>query len=224
MKNCSKCKLKKDFILFSKNKSQYDGYNNYCKECDKIRKIKRYSFKKEEIKEKSKNYYNENKDIVAFKNKIWRNENKDLIRILSKNYYEKNKEKIKKDKKEYYKNNKVKYNIYSKKRRDNDVLYKYRCNVRTLIRHSFKRGENKKFKKTYSTEKILGCNINFFISYLESKFTEGMTIKNHGEWHIDHIIPISIAKTEEDIIKLCHYTNFQPLWAKENIIKSNKTM
>ena len=49
-----------------------------------------------------------------------------------------------------------------------------------------------------------------------------MSWDNYGKWHIDHIIPLSSAKTEQDILKLCHYTNLQPLWAKGNIIKSNK--
>ena len=45
---------------------------------------------------------------------------------------------------------------------------------------------------------------------------------NHGEWHMDHIKPISLAKTENEILELNHYTNFQPLWANENLSKSNK--
>jgi len=49
-----------------------------------------------------------------------------------------------------------------------------------------------------------------------------MSFKNHGEWHLDHIYPVSLAKSEEEIIKLNHYTNFQPLWAKENIRKGNR--
>ena len=49
-----------------------------------------------------------------------------------------------------------------------------------------------------------------------------MTFENHGEWHLDHIKPISLAKSEEEIIELNHYTNFQPLWAKDNLSKSNK--
>lgn len=49
-----------------------------------------------------------------------------------------------------------------------------------------------------------------------------MTLDNYGEWHLDHIIPISSAKTEEEVIKLNHYTNFQPLWAEDNWNKGNK--
>ena len=51
-----------------------------------------------------------------------------------------------------------------------------------------------------------------------------MTLENHGEWHLDHIIPLAIAKTEEEIIKLNHYTNFQPLWAIDNLKKGAKIL
>jgi hypothetical protein len=56
----------------------------------------------------------------------------------------------------------------------------------------------------------------------EEKFTEGMSWDNKNEWHIDHIIPLSSAQTEEELYKLCHYTNLQPLWAEDNLRKSNK--
>ena len=62
--------------------------------------------------------------------------------------------------------------------------------------------------------------------YNHPKTGEKMTFDNHGlhGWHLDHIIPLSTAKTEEDIIKLCHYTNLQPLWAEENLSKGNKIL
>jgi hypothetical protein len=49
-----------------------------------------------------------------------------------------------------------------------------------------------------------------------------MTWDNYGKWHMDHIYPLSLAKTTEEIEKLCHYTNLQPLWAVDNIRKGNK--
>lgn len=58
--------------------------------------------------------------------------------------------------------------------------------------------------------------------YIESKFKEGMSWENHGKWHIDHIKPLGNAKTEKELKKLFHYTNVQPLWAKENQKKGNK--
>ena len=60
------------------------------------------------------------------------------------------------------------------------------------------------------------------MEYLENLFTENMNWSNYGEWHIDHIMPLSPANTEEEIYNLCHYTNLQPLWGEDNLKKSNK--
>ena len=82
--------------------------------------------------------------------------------------------------------------------------------------------KTKNIKKNNSSFEIIGCTPKFLTGYLEKLFTDNMSWDNYGKWHIDHIIPLSSAKTEQDIFKLCHYTNLQPLWAKDNIIKSNK--
>ena len=60
--------------------------------------------------------------------------------------------------------------------------------------------------------------------HIESQFKDGMSWENHKHdgWHIDHIIPLSSAKNEENVYKLCHYTNLQPLWATENYKKGKK--
>jgi hypothetical protein len=63
-----------------------------------------------------------------------------------------------------------------------------------------------------------------FPSSFQTKFIDGMNWDNRGEWHIDHIIPLSSAKSEEELRKLCHYTNLQPLWEKDNLKKSNKIL
>ena len=85
--------------------------------------------------------------------------------------------------------------------------------------------EDRGYKKfNESTESIVGINYNEFKKYLESIFLDGMTWDNRGEWHIDHIIPLSSAKSKEDLIKLCHYTNLQPLWAKDNLKKGSKVI
>ena len=74
----------------------------------------------------------------------------------------------------------------------------------------------------FSKEQVVGINYNDFKKYLESKFFDGMSWENRGEWHIDHIIPLSAAKTEQELISLCHYSNLQPLWGEDNIKKGNK--
>ena len=76
--------------------------------------------------------------------------------------------------------------------------------------------------KKNKTFEIVGCSPQFLKEHLEKQFVDGMTWENRSEWHIDHKIPLSSAKTEEELYKLCHYTNLQPLWAEENLKKSNK--
>jgi hypothetical protein len=81
-----------------------------------------------------------------------------------------------------------------------------------------------KFNRNKQSLEILGCSVEEFRNHIENKFQSGMSWENYGYygWHIDHIIPLSSAKTEKEIYELCHYTNLQPLWAKENLKKSNK--
>jgi len=146
-------------------------------------------------------------------------------------YYKNNQEKIKQKTKErefktgyckeWRKKNKNYSNEYIYKRKKEDFIFKFSYNVRCLIKESFKRGTNQ-YKKSSKSETILGCTIVEFRNYIKSKFTEGMTIENHGEWHLDHIKPLASATTEEEIIKLNHYTNFQPLWAIDNLKKGSK--
>jgi hypothetical protein len=68
----------------------------------------------------------------------------------------------------------------------------------------------------------LGLKWGVLREYIESKFYEGMSWENFGQWQIDHIFPLSQAKSEEELYKLFHYTNIQPLWAKDNLEKSDK--
>lgn len=83
-----------------------------------------------------------------------------------------------------------------------------------------------KLKKNSKTTDLIGCSIKALKSHLESLFTEGMTWENYGKdgWEIDHIKPISkFNLTKENEQRICfHYTNLQPLWREDNLIKSNK--
>jgi|TARA_R110001592_G_C12763197_1_gene713134 hypothetical protein len=79
--------------------------------------------------------------------------------------------------------------------------------------------------KGSSAIEYLGCDLDTFKSHIESLFTEGMDWSNHGMngWHVDHIVPISSAESVEDVWRLNHYTNLQPLWAIDNLVKGSKT-
>jgi hypothetical protein len=91
--------------------------------------------------------------------------------------------------------------------------------MRCRLHHFLNRSTIKKKSKTFD---ILGCSPYFLKEHLEKQFMNGMTWDNRNEWHIDHIIPLSYAKTEEEVYGLCHYSNLQPLWAQDNLKKSNK--
>jgi hypothetical protein len=169
-------------------------------------------------KEKRKKYYQNNKIEILSKQKT------DNRKEYSKKYYELNIEK----KKLYYEKNKHNINIdkenkkewtkkYYHMKKETDILFTIKEKIRSTIRKSLK----KNGKKTHD---ILGCSYNDFKIYLESKFEHWMNWENRGlyngdfdyGWDIDHIIPISSAKTEEELIKLNHYTNLQPLCSKLN--------
>jgi len=121
-------------------------------------------------------------------------------------------------------------NTYIKNRIKTDKNFRLRCSLSSSLNSILKlRG----YSKSEPTLKLIGCSIEFLKSYLASKFTPGMTWNNRGtgangrgmqEWHIDHIIPCSsfdLSKPSEQS-KCFHCTNLQPLWAKDNLAKSNK--
>lgn len=95
--------------------------------------------------------------------------------------------------------------------------------LRSRILIALKKGNIRKTSKTY---KLIGTDINTVWKHLESKFKPGMTRDNHGKWHVDHIIPCAAFDLSDpkQQIKCFHYTNLQPLWAKENLIKSDKLL
>ena len=157
-------------------------------------------------------------------------------RVRSREYKKNNKEKIK----QYRQENKIKINLkhkewikknhdkhkaymkeYCKKRYDNDIEFRISSILRSrlgqAIKHEFKIG---------SAIKDLGCSIADLKSYLESKFLIGMTWDNYGldGWHIDHIKPLSAFNLSDrkQILEACHYSNLQPLWAKDNLSKRDK--
>lgn len=121
--------------------------------------------------------------------------------------------------KEYHQRTKELRNAKRKERFANDPVAAFKALMRKRMCNWFRR---KKFPKKSSTEQILGCSFDEFKKYIASLFKDGMTWDNYGEWQLDHIIPLSTAKNIEDVERLCHYTNLQPLWAKDNLEKRAK--
>jgi len=140
-------------------------------------------------------------------------------------YRKNNREKINEYKRNLYKKDKTSKRLSDKKYKDKkiktDPVFKFKVRMRTRLYQFFKTVGLKKYS---STAKLLGIDYKDAFTYIENKFIDGMNWGNYGEWHIDHIIPLSSAKTNEEIIKLCHYTNLQPLWAIDNIKKNNKIL
>jgi len=91
-----------------------------------------------------------------------------------------------------------------------------------LRARTFKAFKYSYWNKSKGTKDLLGCSFEIAFKHIERQFIKGMSWENRSEWHIDHIIPLASAKTEEELIKLCHYTNLQPLWAVDNLVKNDK--
>mgnify|MGYP000910249574 CR=1 FL=1 len=150
---------------------------------------------------------------------LYRDQNKHLKH----QHYLNNKNEIISKIKEYELKNKDKMRLYrtnyTRERLKNDAKYKIAFILRTRLRQALKN-----HWKSGSAVKDLGCSIQELKVYLESKFQPGMTWDNHGKWHIDHIIPLSAfdLTNRTEFLKACHYSNLRPLWALDNIKKSNK--
>lgn len=208
VKTCSKCKIifPSTNVYFNKCNKVKSGLTAKCKTCINLYNVEN----KEKISIKNKIYYEENKSFFQQKQRNYNKQNKDKKRESGRKYRSKNKELI----------NTKKRNYNSKKRQEN-ALFKSKENIRNLIKSSIKR---KGFSKKTKTYQILGCTFEEFKIYIENQFLPWMNWNNYGKyngelnfgWDFDHIIPNSSAMTEEEVIKLNHYTNFQPLCSKTN--------
>ena len=204
-KICSKCQKSLDLNLFYKCARYADGYRSHCKNCISNQARNNRESNKERYKNRYKKYYQGHKEEKARyqKSKI------EQLREYNRNYYHKNniKESV---------NNRFKNNPELRIKRI------FRSRLVDVVKGK---------SKTSAILEYLGCSYSFLIQYLESKFQEGMTWDNYGNpngdhsncWHIDHIIPVSSMGTDENSLRIIwHYSNLQPLWAKDNLSKGSK--
>ena len=112
---------------------------------------------------------------------------------------------------------------YQSKRRRIDPQYRLRCALSGRVGTALKKQYG---AKAHKTMELVGCSIPALMAHLEALFQPGMTWDNHAidGWHIDHIRPCtSFDLTDPEQQRQCfHYTNLQPLWAFDNISKSDK--
>lgn len=172
---------------------------------------------KQKAAEYQKQYKIDNPDCNKKYTKLYRERNPDKAKESSKKYKTNNKDKITAARIAY----KARKNELLKIKRATDPLFNLKSSIRGGVIKSFYRINARKNNKT---EEILGCTYQELKIHLEALFQPWMTWTNYGKyngtecfgWDIDHIIPLSSAKSEEDIIKLNHYSNLQPLCSKIN--------
>ena len=178
-----------------------------CKGCDEVKPIDSFAKKKgykDGVYSRCRSCTN-----AYVRNLRKRDDVRERLNNATKRYYEKNKAKVNEQRRKY-----------QKKRRHTDPLFKIKHLLRGLTYKAFYRNG---YSKNTKTRELLGCDWEVCKKHIENQFTDGMSWENQGEWHIDHIIPLASAKKPSDLKFLCHYTNLQPLWAKDNLSKGSNT-
>lgn len=161
--------------------------------------------------------------------RAWKLKNAAREKENNKRWYESNKDNVSQRKAIYYEANqsqeklrsKVFRETYPEKRKPKTPTARISANIRSKVSHIVSgRGKSSK------TEQYIGCSFNELKAYLELQFTEGMSWGNYGMygWHIDHIRPLSSfdLTVESNLHAAWHFTNLQPLWAKDNLRKGKK--
>ena len=174
-----------------------------------------------------KRYHENHREELTLK----RRNSREKIATRNKKHYENNREKLLTRHKKYRENHREQISAYIKNRRKkiNATQRKWRSTPEGKIRNVLRVGISRVLHgnpKAATTLKLLGCSIEYFRSYIEKQFKSGMTWDNHGfyGWHLDHIKPcVSFDLTNPEQQRECfHYTNFQPLWRRENMSKHAK--
>ncbi len=146
----------------------------------------------------------------------YRKKNREKLRLAQRAYYLENKESCLKTVRDWHVRHPEKVKAI-KARHAKTPIVRIRSSLRARVKAALKQ------KKSQSILKLIGCSLQEFKLHLQSLFKEGMTFDNFGEWHIDHIKPLCKFDLNDpvELLKACHYTNLQPLWAAENLKKGS---
>lgn len=197
-------KTKKDWAENNKEKSRISKKKYADNNKDKIKESRDKN--KEKNKERARKNYEKRKHIISARNQ---QEPFRTIRNLKNKEWQKANKEVRKEQAKVRHATKMATNH----------LYKLRVKISKLIGISIR---SKGWTKKSTTFQILGCTYEEFKVWIEDQFVEGMSWGNHGEWHLDHIVPVSYARNEEELLRLNRFDNFQPLWWLDNIKKGNR--
>lgn len=202
IKQCIECKTTE---VKDKNKDWFAG--PICGKCYSKEYRKE---NKQKIRELINGWRKSNPERHQAAEKQWRTDNKEHKSAVDKVWKENNKERTLRKSKERH-----------KERLKTDVNYKLSCSLRHRLNMAIKNNQ-----KIGSAIEELGCSVEELKRYIESKFQIDMNWNNYGlkGWHIDHIRPLSSFNLSdiEEFKKACHYSNLQPLWWRDNIVKGDK--
>lgn len=196
--------------------------DRHCKGCNNIKPLDNFELRKD--------------------SGIYRWKCKDCRRTINTNnkreQYSKNPKRFREARREYWKGNlkMLEWNRkYQRKWRENNIesarkkardrfAKRYGKDLEFTIRHKLRSRFGVALGRNYKSGSVidnLGCTIAELICYLEQLFLEGMSWENYGKWHIDHIRPLADFNLQDEgqLVLACHYTNLQPLWAKDNLSK-----
>ncbi len=192
------------------NRKHFIDEVNRVKQCNKCFKIKPFSdFSKDSCSKVGV----QSKCKVC--NKKYRIKNNEKIKLYLKDYYDSNKEHLINKSLER-----------SHKKRKSNPLYRFKLNFFNRIRMSMNRRDinrnSESIKKGRDERMVLmtGLGVNDLWLYIESQFESWMSWDNYGDWHLDHIIPLYLAKNEDEVKELCFHKNLRPLCAKKNMKKN----
>ena len=185
-----------------------------CLVCDRLQKVAERQRDPERVRANEKRTRTKNKTAVVKRIKDWQQRNPEKIALYGETQRLKAQNEF-----EYAERRRYLWRNWSKKQREEGTAYAVAQNLRCRLNNSLR---SRNLSQSQSVLALIGCSIDELKSHLESQFLEGMTWTNWTTdgWHIDHIRPC--ASFEDPADPRCwHYTNLQPLWAKDNLRKSD---
>lgn len=209
MKCCSTCNESLPLSSFNKKAQTKDGFSGICRDCVRVISKRDYEKHSEKLKLRANSYREQNPEY----NKDYYKENE--------NYFKSYNDKTSEKRKQWQKDNRARIAETRKRRWELNPELKLKARLRSYFWFHLKKSNA---RKNSSSIKLLGCSIDEFKLHLEKKFTIGMSWNTYGKWHLDHVRPCSSFDLTDPVqlAECFHFTNFQPLWAADNLRKGAK--